>query len=260
MRKSISILTVCIFIFVALSGCSVLQMLGLQGSNDELRPVSSVVMNEDEADKLTDKVPVHLYFANEDNSKLVLEVRYIPMEDAKQSTSHLASVIIRELISGPTKEGLKSTIPEGTALRTPVTIKSRVATVDLSKEFQSKHPGGKDAEKMTIYSIVNSLTELSDIQKVRFTIAGKTLKEYKGSFEFDAPFPRALSLISKDTAVPDAGVAKDGTKQDGTKKDGTPAPTQKDQKKPAASAPASGDLQQTSGSGDASTDVMQPLE
>jgi spore germination protein GerM len=182
------------------SGCSLLQKLGLQkGSQDELRPVSSIVMDEAAAQALSDKVPIHLYFANEDNTKLKLEVRYISIADAKQSTSHLASVIVNELIKGPTAgNGCKATIPAGTKLRNSISISSGIATVDLSKEFKTKHPGGKDAEKMTIYSIVNSLTELTDIQKVKFTIAGKVEKEYMGNFQFNAPFPRTTSLISKD--------------------------------------------------------------
>jgi germination protein M len=219
MRRIISIATVCFFILMTFSGCGVLQKLGLQkSSDDELRPVSSITMGEDEASKLTDKVPIHLYFANEDNTKLKLEVRYIPMADAKQSASHLASVIVRELIKGPSADsGYKATIPAGTTLRTPVTVNARTAVVDMSKEFKSKHPGGKDAEKMTIYSIVNSLTELKDIQKVKFTIAGKQLKEYMGNYQFDAPFPRSTALISKDTSEP--GVTGDSQETSGGSSD-----------------------------------------
>jgi Spore germination protein len=200
------------------SGCGLLQKLGLQkGAEDELHPVSSIVMGEDEAKKLTDKAPVRLYFANEDNTKLMLEIKYIPVSDIKQSTGHLASVIVNELINGPTKDsGNKAVIPTGTKLRSTVVVKDGVATVDLSKEFKSKHPGGKDAEKMTIFSIVNSLTELKDIQKVKFTIVGKTEKEYMGNYQFDVPFTRSASLIDKDSVT--KGVGKDPNNTDTTKK------------------------------------------
>jgi len=193
------------------SGCSVLQKLGLQKSeSDELHPVSSVVMSEDEAKKLTDKVQIYLYFANEDNTKLVKEIRYISMADAKQSTGHLASVIVKELIKGPGKEsGLKPTIPAGTQLRSPVTINGGIATVDFTKEFIDKHSGGKAAEQVTLFSIVNSLTEIKEIQKVKFLIDGKPKKEFKGNFQFDAPFPRSTSLISKDSVVP-SSISIDG--------------------------------------------------
>lgn len=213
MRRIITIVTVGALMLLSFSGCGLLEKLGLQkAAEDELRPVSSIVLSEEEAKELTDKVPIHLYFANEDNTKLKLEVRYIPIAEAKQSTSHLASVIMDELIKGPGEgSGGKGTIPDGTKLRTPVSIAAGIATVDLSKEFKTKHPGGKDAEKMTIYSVVNSLTELADIQKVKFTIAGKVEKEYMGNYQFNAPFPRAASLISRDSA----GVPAGGDKETG---------------------------------------------
>lgn len=211
MRKTICIVTVCFIILTMFSGCGVLQKLGLKGDdNDELYPVSSIVMNEDEAKKLTDKVPVRLYFANEDNTKLRIEIRYIDMTEAKKSPNNLASVIVKELIKGPgPKSSLKPTIPAGTQLRSPVNINARVATVDLTKEFVDKHSGEKAAEQMTIFSIVNSLTELKDIEKVRFLINGKAQKEFKGNFQFDAPFPRSTALISKDPVVPDSSVTSD---------------------------------------------------
>jgi hypothetical protein len=165
-------------------------------------------------------VPLHLYFANEDNSKLKLEVRYISVEEAKKSTSQLAGIIVNELIKGPTStKGYKPTIPEGSKLRSAITIKDGVAVVDMSKEFKQANSVGKDEERMTIYSIVNSLTELKEIQKVKFTIAGKTQKEYMGHFQFDQAFPRSAGLISKDTAAP--GTAAKTKKKEEQKQEDT---------------------------------------
>jgi len=201
MKKIKIILPFILSALLLLQGCSALQKLGLKESeDDELRPVSSIVIGEEEASRLTDKTPVRLYFANEDNTKLKLEIRYVDSAEAKKSTSHLASLIVTELIKGPSVEGLKPTIPPEAKLASPVSISDKVATVDLSKEFMTKHPGGKEAEKMTIYSIVNSLTELEEIEQVKFTIEGKVQKEFMGNFRFDAPFPRSPQLISKDAA------------------------------------------------------------
>jgi germination protein M len=216
MRKLFCIVTACIIILSIFSGCSVLEKLGLRDSeNDELRPVSSIVLNEDEARELADKMPVRLYFANEDNSKLLTEIRYIPMSEAKKSVNNLASVIVKELIKGPMENtGMKPTIPEGTKLRSPVNINAGIAVVDLTREFVDKHPGGKDAEQMSIYSIVNSLTELKEIQKVKFAVDGKERKDFKGGFKFDEPFPRSQSLISKDPPVRSTTVAPDEKKDE----------------------------------------------
>jgi hypothetical protein len=194
------------------AGCSVLDKLGLGGNKDELQPVSSVVMGEQEALQLSDKVPIHLYFANEDNTKLKLEVQYVPLAEAKKSTSNLASIIVKKLIEGPSKNsGLNATVPKEAARRGPVAVSAGTATVDLTSEFVSKHPGGKKAEELTIYSIVNSLTELTDIQKVKFTVNGKAQANYKGNFKFDEAFPKNLTLISYEVPLP-SSVSTGGSK------------------------------------------------
>ncbi len=210
MRRFLSIITVCFMIMAMFSGCTLMQKLGFGDSeNDELQPVSSIVMSESEAQKLTGKVPIRLYFANEDNTRLKLEVRYMPTSEAAKSVNNLATVIVNELIKGPTNgTGLKATIPGGTKLAARVKIDGSTAIVNFSKEFVDKHPGGKEAERLTIYSVVNSLTELKEIQKVRFLINGAPQKEFKGNFQFDATFPRTMSLLSHEATpskAPDAG-------------------------------------------------------
>jgi cell division protein FtsX len=117
------------------------------------------------------------------------------MDDAKQGTEQLASLLVKELVKGPSNSELKATIPEGAALRSQVKVENRTATVDMTKEFVDNHPGGKEAEEMTIFSIVNTLTELKDIETVKFLINGKEQKEFKGNFRFDNEFPRNESLI-----------------------------------------------------------------
>lgn len=168
-----------------------------QLEEDELRPVSSIVLSEEDARRLNEKLPVTLYFSNQDGTRLVNEIRYINMEDAKQGTEQLASVLVKELVKGPSSSELKPTIPEGASLRSPVKIEGRTAIVDMTKEFVDNHPGGKEAEEITIFSIVNTLTELKDIETVKFLINGKEQKEFKGNFRFDNAFPRNESLIDR---------------------------------------------------------------
>ncbi len=254
-KRTISFITIIMVLLGAFSGCGILEKMGLQKSAEEdLLPVSSIVIGEDEASKLTDKTPIRLYFANADNTKLKLEIRYIDTAEAKKSTSNLASIIIKELIKGPTDEtAFKRTIPAEAKLRTPVSISEKVATVDMSKEFKTKHPGGKDAERMTIYSIVNSLTELEGIQKVKFTIAGKAQKEYLGNFKFDALFPRSTPLISKEAAE---AAPNDGSGT-GTGAGQNKTPGEKDS---AGSGETSGDTRSTAGQGGDSPDGLEILE
>ena len=77
-----------------------------------------------------------------------------------------------------------------------VETKEGVCFVNLSKEFITKHPGGTSAEIMTVYSIVNSLTELINVNKVQFLIDGE-IKELFNHIVINEPLERDVSYIIK---------------------------------------------------------------
>ncbi|NLW03199.1 MAG: GerMN domain-containing protein [Clostridiaceae bacterium] len=168
---------------------------------EDLEPASSIVINEEEAEVLNEKVPVCLYFGDEQKSKLVKEIRYLDIDEAKKGVSTLASAIVKELISGPKAKGLTNVLPEGVTLRAPVTVEGRVATVDLTREFIDNHPGGKTMEELSVYSIVNALTELKEIERVKIIINGKQAKNFKGNLTLDKEFPRNEAVINKEVGM-----------------------------------------------------------
>ncbi|MHB8064417.1 MAG: GerMN domain-containing protein [Ruminiclostridium sp.] len=198
MRKILSFILVCGMMMTIFTGCMLLDKSGADNANnDELTPASSVTMGEDEANSLKDKTPIQLYFINESGNKLSPETRYIENSDSSKGNAYLATVVLKELIKGPAKGSLLQTsIPQGTTVHADVTIKDGSATVDLSKEFIDKHPGGKKQEQLTLYSIVNTLTEIKDIKSVQFKIDGKVKKEFKGSYQIDVVYPRSAYLIT----------------------------------------------------------------
>jgi len=229
MRKILSFILVCGIMMTIFTGCTLLDKLGAgSANNDELTPASSVTMGEDEANSLKDKTPIQLYFINEQGNKLSPETRYIKNSESSKGNAYLATIVLKELIKGPAKGSqLKASIPQETTVYADVTIKDSVATVDLSKEFISKHPGGKKSEQLTLYSIVNTLTEIKDIKSVQFRINGKVQKEFKGSYQIDVAYPRSAYLIS---AQPEGNSL---SKVDETKKDNTVQPAKDNKIQPA---------------------------
>lgn len=83
----------------------------------------------------------------------------------------IVKATVQALISGPRTEGLHSAIPEGTALN-GVNIKEKVAIVDFTKEFIPESAAAGEAERL---AIVNTLTEITGVEKVRIRIDGKEL-------------------------------------------------------------------------------------
>lgn len=138
---------------------------------------------------VADYKAVVLYFAASNEQYLSPEYRTV-IVNAKES---LENVLVNELIKGPENDKLHKTIPEATKVLS-VETKEGICFVNLSKEFKTTHPGGSSAETMTIYSIVNTLTELSHIEKVQFLIEGQKEEEYI-HFLFNEPFLPDKSLI-----------------------------------------------------------------
>jgi len=132
-----------------------------------------------------------LYFSDSDAVYLVGEHREIEIPAGVSEEE----AVITELMAGPRTDDLWSAIPDGTKLLSVVT-KAGVCTVNFSREYIGNSPGGTAAERMAIYSVVNTLTELDGIEKVDFLIEGKKEKVYTHAI-FDEPFSRDESIIAK---------------------------------------------------------------
>lgn len=215
--KKMKFLAVLMVLVLLLSSCGANKKSETTPVDEDLTPTSSLTIDEEEAAVLNEKVPVILYFADEQQTKLVKEIRYVDIKEAKKGASTLASLMVKELIAGPKAKGLKALIAEGASLRAPVEIEGRTATVDFTKEFVENHPGGKELAELTIYSIVNSLTELKDIERVKIIINGKATKNFKDKVTLDSDFPRNDAVVNKEVglALPeDAGLTPVGSESE----------------------------------------------
>jgi len=97
--------------------------------------------------------------------------------------------VMKRLIDGPQNENLISVIPDNTIVN-KVRVNNSIVYLDFSKEFIENHPGGSMGEYSTLYSIVNSLTEIEGIKAVDFSVQGEKLETYKGHCEFKEPLYR----------------------------------------------------------------------
>ena len=109
----------------------------------------------------------------------------------------MEETIVNELIKGPQNSSeLLATIPQNTQLLS-LSRNNETVLINFSKEFVENHPGGSSSETLTIFSIVNTLTEIKEVEKVEFLVEGKKLKEFKGHYEFDKPFTRNEEIINR---------------------------------------------------------------
>jgi len=168
------------------------QPLVLSGNTVGLMSENSFVDELNPSDATTTK-EVALYFATVDGNSL----QEIRKEITYNAAEPLAKLLVETLIEGPNaldNVNIKSrqTIPEGTVLNT-ITIRDNVCYLDLSREFKEQTQGLQAS--VIVYSIVNTLCELSNINMVQFTVEGEQ-EEYYGDLEgFNMPLERNLDLV-----------------------------------------------------------------
>lgn len=150
------------------------------------KPQENVIQPEEEiSDEQMRQTIVTLYFQNKETKELMPEGRMI---DSKELLSDPYTTLMKLLIEGPKNEKLQSVIPEKTSV-VKTELKGDMVYVDLSKEFIDNHSGGEEAENMTVYSIVNTLTELNEVNSVKILINGREDQAFKDNkISFKNPF------------------------------------------------------------------------
>jgi germination protein M len=134
---------------------------------------------------------VTLYFPQKDGQKLVREIRSIKVTDQQP----IAQYIINELIKGPVDENLEPALSTDTVLLS-VETSDNICFVNFKANFTDKNSGTAEKEKMAIYSIVDSLTELDSISRVRFLMDGKRVDTF-GNINIGSMFGRDESIIEE---------------------------------------------------------------
>jgi spore germination protein GerM len=135
-------------------------------------------------------VEVTLYFADADSGLLV------PVRRHLEGFTVDAQTVLNELLSGP-KAGEKgeSPLPKRTKVLGS-TLSGGIITINLNRAFQTDFPSSSAATLVTVYSIVNTLTELPGIDKVAFRIEGKPISAL-GPLDVSKPLIRQLDMIVK---------------------------------------------------------------
>src|SRR6185295_15486097 len=101
------------------------------------------------------KIKARLFYVAEGGTKLTSVERDVaygegPVEQAREIISAQIAAVGAPLVSA---------VPPGTTLRAVFITEGGEAFVDLSRDVVSAHPGGTLGELLTVYTLVNALTE-----------------------------------------------------------------------------------------------------
>ena len=136
-----------------------------------------------------EKVRLHLYFANEDGDQLVDTYRNV----VYNSNISMERLVVEQVLKGPNSDVVFPTLNPASKVLS-VTTRDGVCYVNLDQAFLTE-PYGVTSQ-VAIYSLVNSLTELSSVSAVQITIEGKTGKAFMDS-SLSSAFERNLSAVRK---------------------------------------------------------------
>lgn len=136
-----------------------------------------------------EKVRLHLYFANEDGDQLVDTYRNV----VYNSNISMERLVVEQVLKGPNSDVVFPTLNPAAKVLS-VTTRDGVCYVNLDQAFLTE-PYGVTSQ-VAIYSLVNSLTELSSVSAVQITIEGKTGKAFMDS-SLSSAFERNLSAVRK---------------------------------------------------------------
>ena len=154
-------------------------------NSQEQTEINEIIPEEEISEEQMRQTIVSLYFYDKNTKSLMSEGRLI---DAKELLEDPYRTLMELLIQGPQNTNLSKTIPDGTRINN-IELKGDTLFLDLSKEFIENHEGGEEPESATIYSIVNTMTNLTEVNSIKILIDGEENKSFTDNkIKFDDPF------------------------------------------------------------------------
>ncbi len=139
-----------------------------------------------------ERVRLKLYFANADGTMLIATNRTM----AYNTNISMEKLVVEQLLSGPASDVadvVYPTINPNTKVLS-ISVKDGICYVNFDENFLTQiYSVSSD---VAIYSIVNSLAELTQVNKVQISVNGETNIMFRESVSLSTIFERNLDLVT----------------------------------------------------------------
>jgi len=159
-KKIIAIITIILIILIAIF---IYNNISIENTEE----YQDYTPQEEISEEQMRQTKLILYFANSETGELESEIKIV---DANLLIKEPYKEIMNLLIKGPQSSKLKKLIPEGTAMH-DIKVEKSCAIINLSNEFLNYET--EENKLKIINSIVNTLTNLKEINSVKFLINGE---------------------------------------------------------------------------------------
>ncbi len=171
MKKKIILIIILLAIILAIVAYFFMQKKGGE-IQKEYQP------QEEITDEQSRQTIVSLYFINAETGELYPEARLV---DIKELMNLPYEKLANLLIEGPKNDKLKRAIPENVKVLKSYT-EGDCLVLDFSSEILGYNKEDENAKENLINSVVNTMTELTEINSVKFLVDGSENEEFKGEF------------------------------------------------------------------------------
>lgn len=173
MNKKKIMIIVSILLLIVLIGFAVFYFMN--SSSKVSNEITEYTPQEEMSDDEMRKTIVSIYFKNIETNTLVPESVCI---DVKELSDNPYLKLANLLLAGPVNDKLECPLPEGTKINT-ATLNGNTVYIDFSKDFIDDAPAGVEEESLIVYSVVNTLTELNEVNSVKILVNGEENLEFK---------------------------------------------------------------------------------
>ena len=174
-NKKIIILFVILFCLVIIGGYFGIRYVKNREENTE---VEEYVPEEEITEEQMRQTIVSLYFVSKETGELTPEARMI---DIKELMEKPYEKLMELLLQGPKNDKLQKIIPDNTKCLS-IKLEGDCLTIDFSKELLDYDKSNINNKANLINSIVDTMTELTEVNQVKFLVEENINEEFDDSY------------------------------------------------------------------------------
>lgn len=176
-NKKIVIIFSVLLIILIIGGYFVIKYLKQKDESGEI--AEEYTPQEEISEEQLRQTIVTLYFISKDTKEITPEARLV---DIKDIITNPYENLINLLIEGPKNEKNQKVIPDNTKLNKTY-MEGDCITLDFSQEFLNYDKNDEKAKENMVNTIVNTLTELTEVNKVKILIDGNQSEEFQEEYQ-----------------------------------------------------------------------------
>lgn len=167
--------------------CGDQPLMDRQGNPVGMLSATDFIMNTSNVNAY-EKTELTLYFADETGNRLVPEKR----EVVHNINTSLEQLVVEQLIAGPGQEGHNPTLPSDCKILS-LSVTDNVCYINFDSAFANTTLAVN--EYIPIYSIVDSLSEMTTVTKVQIMINGSQDVMFRDVVSLNTTFERSQNYI-----------------------------------------------------------------